>query len=760
MADKQYNVIGKRGIPRRFGATKAAGTAVYTRDIRLPGMLYAKVLRSPYAHARIKSMDTSEAASYPGVRGIMRYDSPEISNSTHPEILNNEAWHEGAPCGAVVAADTLQIAEEATRLIKVEWEELDFYIDPEKALASGATVLYPKQFPKSNHYSTFLSEWIADALARPDPDIKAGFAAADVTIEDKIIYKKMYHAGSEPRCYVFDWKGDELNVWSHSQTPSTEGPMAQGDRLLIPRMLGIPVSNMKVNSTFQGGTFGGKISLEHICVAIAMLSRKIGAPVSFLQSRSDEQGREDAGLVCTLKIGAKKDGTITAIHLDPAIIEVGDSGVEGEGFIWVVVGGAKPPDMLLEDLKCADIEANNQYALTSKACATSFRCEKNQSAYIHSKVTQLVAAKLGLDPVDVAMKNANVATDSLSEVIKAGKEAIGWNSKWHLPGTKTLANGKKHGMGFIWAHMWHAGGGGSQFGSVGIALDFDGSATLSSMVSDVGVSAQTTYIMIAAEELGLPVDKIHFPLTDSDCSYALKSPGGSFGCAANAPLIQMVALGLKEKMLTLFAPKFGLTAEKLDINNGSVYVKADPSNAQPVAALCAAFGCEKFPLTYAIDATIAPGSQKLPYNCWQAHFCEVEVDTETGKVDVTNVVNVNDFGQMIRPESCEGQMYGGYYMAWGRNLTEENIYDPTTGVRLNDNLCEYKYALMLDSAFPTVIPMEVAKDVGIYGNVGSGEPTATVCDALINVAVCNALGINMNTNPILPQDILKALGKA
>jgi len=149
-----------------------------------------------------------------------------------------------------------------------------------------------------------------------------------------------------------------------------------------------------------------------------------------------------------------------------------------------------------------------------------------------------------------------------------------------------------------------------------------------------------------------------------------------------------------------------------------------------------------------------------PFKCFQAHFCEVEIDPETGKVDVTNVVIVNDFGQMIRPESCEGQMYGGYYMAWGRNLSEEVIHDPATGVRLNDNLLDYKYSLTLDSAFPNVIAKEVVKENGPYGNVGAGEPTATTAVALINSAVCNALGININTNPILPGDILKALGKA
>lgn len=763
MADtrKEYNIIGKRGIPRRFGFTKAAGTAVYTRDVRRPGMLFAKALRNPYGHAKIKSMDTSKAAAYPGVRGVLRYDDPEIVNSANPEMLMNESWHEGGPIGCIIAADTIQIAEEAIKLVDVEWEVLTHYLDMEAAIAEGATVLYPEHFPESNNYTSWLSAFMGgDELIR-EHDLDAGFAEADVVWEEDIEYKKGYHAGSEPRSYVFEWGADgtELNIWSHSQTPGTEGPMAQGDRLLIPRMLGIPTSHVKIHNTFQGGTFGGKISLEHIFVAAAVLAKKVNAPLIFMENRSEDvAGREDAGLRCHIKIGAKNDGTITAIHLDPAIVEIGDSGVEGEGFIWVVVGGAKPADMIREVLKTPNIETENRYALTSKTCATSFRCEKNQSGFIQTKINQLVSAKLGLDPVEVALKNGNCATNSLEEVIRIGKESFGWNEKWHLPGTKKLANGKMHGVGFTYAHMWHAGGS-AQFGSFGLGLDFDGSATLSSATSDVGVSAHTTYIMIAAEELGFTVDKVHYPITNTDL-WAAKSPGGSCGCATNAPLIKMVAQQVKSKALNLFAPKFGVTAEELDIKDNMVFVKADPTNTKAVAELCSSFGCDVFPLVGSIDATIPPGSMTVPYNCFQAHFCEVEVDPETGKIDVTKVVCVNDFGQMIRPESCEGQMYGGYYMGLGPNIMEENIYDDSSGCRLNDNLCDYKYALMNDTAFPTVKAEQIALDLGVYGNVGAGEPTGTITRGLVNPAVCNALGINMNKNPILPGDILKALGKA
>jgi CO/xanthine dehydrogenase Mo-binding subunit len=753
-----FNVIGKRGVPRRFGYTKAAGTAAYTRDIVVPGMLYAKSLRSPCAHARIKSMDTSKAAAYPGVRGVLRYDDADLKAAGLDETLRGEAHYEGQPVGAVVAADTLQIAEEATRLISVEWEQLAFYLDPAQALAANATILYPEQFPKSNEYTTFLSAFLGGELSRPNPDIAGGLAQADAVIDTTIYYTKMQHAGAEARCYVYKWEGDELTIWSHTQTPSTEGPSAQGDRLLIPRLLKMPASKLNVKGSFQGGSYGGTISLEHINVAVAFLSKKIQTPISFLQNRSDEQGRGDAGLVCKLKIGAKKDGTITAIQLTP-IVDVGDSGIEGEGFIWAIVSGAKPPDMLNEVLTCPNITTDTKLALTSKTCATSFRCEKNQTSFILGKVTELVAEKLGIDPVTVVLKNGNCATNSLAEVVKAGKEAIGWDSKWHLPGTKTLANGKMHGMGLSWAHMWHSGGN-SQVGSVCISIDYDGSVQLSSCVCDCGVSAHTSYIMIVAEETGVSVDNIHFSLGDSNSGFALKSPGGSIGLTTNSYILRKAAKGLKAKILDAVAAQFKVTAAELDIKDSTVFVIADPTNKKTLAELGSSLGNGAFPIAFAMDATTPPYEQIPPYHCFQVHMAEVEVDPETGKVDVTNVVNVNDLGQMIRPESCEGQMYGGYYMAWGRNMSEEIIYDASTGVRLNDNLLDYKYSLMLDSAFPNVLAKEIAKDVGEYGLVGAGEPTSTVADSLLNNAISNAIGVSMNKNPVLPQDILAALGKA
>jgi CO/xanthine dehydrogenase Mo-binding subunit len=258
----------------------------------------------------------------------------------------------------------------------------------------------------------------------------------------------------------------------------------------------------------------------------------------------------------------------------------------------------------------------------------------------------------------------------------------------------------------------------------------------------------------------MKVESVRMELNDTDCSYSLKTPGGSVGLATNSPIIQHVARNLKAKLLEKFCELFDVTAEELDIQDDVVFVKADPSNKKTLAEIGAALGCEEFPITEATSATNIGTKQEEPFRCWQAHFAEVEVDPETGKVDVTNVVLVNDLGQMIRPESCEGQMYGGYYMAWGRSLSEDVIHDPATGVRLNDNLCDYKYSLMRDSAIPTTLAEEIVKDVGPYGNVGAGEPTSVAALALLNTAVCNAVGANMPNSPVLPADILEALGKA
>ncbi|MEM2272822.1 MAG: molybdopterin cofactor-binding domain-containing protein, partial [Candidatus Bathyarchaeia archaeon] len=272
--------------------------------------------------------------------------------------------------------------------------------------------------------------------------------------------------------------------------------------------------------------------------------------------------------------------------------------------------------------------------------------------------------------------------------------------------------------------------------------------------SEIGQDAHTAYTFVAAEELGIPIEKIRFVDTTS---FFMASPGGSGGLATNLSIVRKAARNLKKQILEIAAPAFGVASpEELDIADGYIYVKVNPEVRRPIPAIV------KRQLT-AFEMGRGPVLHEESYEdfkCWQAHFCEVEVDPETGMVEVIRTVNVNDVGKAIRPESVEGQLYGGTVVALGRNITEESVYCPTTGVRLNDNLLEYKIPTILDCGTIDAIIYESGGGPGEYGNIGVGEATATCCVALFNNAVCNALGVKINENPVSPMRIIEALKKA
>ncbi|MEM3703088.1 MAG: molybdopterin cofactor-binding domain-containing protein, partial [Candidatus Bathyarchaeia archaeon] len=323
--------------------------------------------------------------------------------------------------------------------------------------------------------------------------------------------------------------------------------------------------------------------------------------------------------------------------------------------------------------------------------------------------------------------------------------------KWHPPVTKRLPNGRMHGMGFSTTYEW---GGAFGVGAVTLNLNTDGSVDVLGHVSEIGQDAHTAYTFVAAEELGIPIEKIRFVDTTS---FFMASPGGSGGLATNLSIVRKAARNLKKQILEIAAPAFGVASpEELDIADGYIYVKVNPEVRRPIPAIV------KRQLT-AFEMGRGPVLHEESYEdfkCWQAHFCEVEVDPETGMVEVIRTVNVNDVGKAIRPESVEGQLYGGTVVALGRNITEESVYCPTTGVRLNDNLLEYKIPTILDCGTIDAIIYESGGGPGEYGNIGVGEATATCCVALFNNAVCNALGVKINENPVSPMRIIEALKKA
>ena len=780
-----FHKVGKRGIRRLDGYEKATGKAVYTRDVQIPGMLYAKVFMSPYPHARIQKMDSLRAESLKGVRGVIRYDDPEVKGRMlngscfcpewvdpelagwalkpiHP-VLGDEAWYEGQPVGVAVAADSESIAMEALKRIDVEWEELPFVLDQEEALKPDAPVLRPDAED---------NQLVDPRQLIEKGDVEKGFKEADKIIEFKVRRNAHLWAGAELPSVLVRWSGERLEMWVHSQQPYHQ-------KMLISEWLNVPMDKISVYTPYQGCSFGGRGNCANnsengMNILAALLAKRTGRPVKLLYNRREtffgESGDMMAGY---FKVGAKKDGTITAVQLKNVFaVYMATPGIEH--FI---------ENTSIPNLKCESFTAD-----VSKGPAWWCRCEQLPNAMCLTLVFDHVAAELGLDPTEVALKNDGYDgqnktrlseykgehgfpdRDSLRECIEAGKKAIGWDEKWHPPGARRLANGRMHGMAFTWNHEWDDVRG---TGSAAVMIENDGTATIIGQQSDIGVNPWTAYCQVVADELGFRYEDVHIKPFSLDHGFALMSPDGSCNLCSNGNIVKKAARKAKKMLLELAAQKFeGVKPEDLDIQDGVIYLKEDNEKRKTVKEVVSKAMPMNFSCVYWSEAPViawAWHTQGLwgealstgrPRLCRQAHFIEVEVDTETGEVEVTKVVNVNDVGRAISPETVEGQMYGGTYMGVGRAFTEEMVWDEQTGVLLNGNLLDYKYATMIDCGPIDTIVVETGLGHGPYGSCGVGEDVATEIPALLSPAVYNAIGRWIDDFPITPHKVLEALGKA
>ncbi|MEE9419361.1 MAG: xanthine dehydrogenase family protein molybdopterin-binding subunit [Desulfatiglandaceae bacterium] len=780
-----FNEVGKRGVTRYDGYEKASGKAVYTRDIQIPGMLYAKVLASPYAHARILKMDTSKAEAFPGVRAILRYDGPEMKGRTlngsivGPErmaaeqvgfglkpvldILTGEPRFEGQMVGVAVAADNEEIAAEALRRVEIEWEELPFVLSAEEALKPDAPILRPDA---ENNKLDDERELVEKG------DVEKGFEEADTIVEFGATRDAHLWAGAEMASVVAKWSGDRLELWAHEQQPYLS-------KLLLCEQLNIPMNKVNIHSPYHGCSFGERCNPANwhqngITTLAVLLAQKSDRPVKLVFSRAETFYGESGDMMKSrFKVGAKKDGTIIAVD------------IKSKFDVFMCTPGV---EHLIDNTRIPNLRCEGLTADVNKANAWWCRCEQLPNVFCFTMVFDHVADALGLDPTEVALKNDGCDgkdmtylesykrehkfpdRDSLKECIEAGKKAIDWDAKWHPPGTKRLENGKMHGIAFTWDHDWDDVRG---TGSAAVLIQNDGSVSIIAQHSDIGLNPWTTYCQIVADELGVKYEEVEINPFDLNQGFALMSPDGSCNLGSNGYVVKKAAQKAKKMLLDLAAEKFGqgLSEDDLDIKDSIVFEKKNPDNRKPIADVvkmatpmlnAVVVWTEPPVLAWAWHTqglwgeSIETGRPRL---CRQANFIEVEVDTDTGEVAVTKVVNVNDVGKAISPETVEGQMYGGTYMGLGRAFTEEMIWDPKTGVLLNRNLLDYKVATICDHPPAESVVIETGLGHGPYGSTGIGENTATMIPALLGPAVYNAIGKWVDDFPITPSKILKALGK-
>jgi xanthine dehydrogenase YagR molybdenum-binding subunit len=698
-ADKR-SLIGKR-ISRTDGPHKVSGRAKYNSDLNRPGMLFGKVLRSPHAHARIVSIDTSAAEAMPGVKAVHIIQGPgkEI-NWAGDEIL------------AIAAVDE-PTAEDALRAIKVVYEKLPHLVDDSDPKAAGSRA--------------------RPAAAQKTGDPDKGFAEAEVVSEGFYGMTVITHCCLEPHGSVIEWEGNNLLV--HLSTQAVSGIAAQ---MAVP--LEIPASNIRVRQDHIGGGFGSKFGPDRWDFTAAQLSKKAeGKPVRIFLERDAELmvagGRPSA--YARVKIGAKKDGTITAWQ--------SESWATGG-----MSGGGSPPLPYIFNIPN---QARQHTAVqTNIGGARAWRAPNHpQAAAITMTALEDMAAALDMDPLDFFLKNIQLTgprAETYREEFKIGADLIGWKKNWHPRGDKT-AGPVKRGLGLS-LHTW---GGGGHPSDCDITIQPDGSVELKMGTQDLGTGTRTALMIVVADTLGLPMNSVKVSIGDNQFP-ASGGSGGSTTIAGISASARRGSLDALDQIFAKAAPALGAKPEELEAVAGTIRVKNNPAKRLTWKQACSKLG--QMPITVRGKN---PGPGKLgDSGVGGIQMADVSVDVETGIVKINKIVAVQDCGLIIDLKTAESQVYGALIMGVAYALYEEKIMDARTGKCLNPNMEFYKLAGIGDIG-DLVIHMMTGKGYDERGVIGLGEPPVVSPGAVISNAVANAIGVRVSTLPLTPDRVLEALAK-
>jgi len=702
-ADKR-TWIGKR-VSRIDGSHKVSGRAKYSFDINRPGMLFGKILRSPYAHARVKRIDTSAAEAMPGVKAI--------HIMAEPGTPTDELKWVGASIVALAAVDE-PTAEDAIRAIKVEYEVLPHLVIDSDLKAAG------------DAYTRAANE---NKVGDPDK----GFSEAEVTVEGLYGLAMITHCCLEPHGSVMEWDGD--NVLAHLSTQAVTGSVSQ-----IAQPLGIPATSVRVQQDHIGGGFGSKFGPDEWDITAARLSKKAGGkPVKMFNERDSElmvAGARPSDYA-KVKIGVKKDGALTAW----------ESQSWGSGGVG---GGGSPPIPYIFNIPNQRKQHTN--IINNVGSQRAWRAPNHpQACALTMTALEDVAAAIGMDPFDFFMKNialtgqrANIYSDEL----KIAADMIEWKKNWHPRGDKT-AGPIKRGLG-VSIHTW---GGQGHASDCDLTIQPDGSVELKMGTQDLGTGTRTALNIIVADTLGLPLNAVKITIGDSRYP-ASGGSGGSTTIGGISASSRRASLDALDQILAKVAPALEAKPEDLEAVGGSIRVKANPSKS-----LTWAQACSKLAATPITVRGKNPGPGKLTdQGVGGVQMADVSVDVETGIVRVNKIVAVQDCGLIIDLKTAESQVYGAMIMGVCWALYEEKIMDAKTGRMLNPNMEFYKLAGIGDIG-ELVVHMMTGKGYDERGVIGLGEPPAVSPGAVISNAVANAIGVRVPTLPLTPDRVLEALEK-
>ncbi len=774
----EFRYVGKK-TPRKDGVAKVTGKALYAYDINLPGMLYGRILKSPYPHARVKSIDTSEAEKLgavvitfkdvPKKKFNIRLVSVDRVNYKDWEVLTDHPKYVGEYVAAV-AAETEELAQKALEAIKVEWEVLPHVLDPFEARKEGAPKIHDKILFGSREVE--VKNNIACTLNYDEGDIERAFKEADVVIEREFRTNRRYHMQLEPKVAVAKPEPDGgVTVWTTTQT-------IHNTRILISQVFDIPESKINVVKLPIGGSFGSSIQTNLVTLVAVALALKAGRPVKIALTREEDMMEHCAyQMYFRLKVAAKKDGTIIAGELEN-VMDIGGHQIQAYPLLGCLLG------WFVSLYKWKNIRYRGVAVYTNKVPSCAFRGYGNpQITWAVETIIDELAEALGIDPVEFRLKNyvgrgdlfwgqgptvkSIVKSDGVPELMRRGAELIGW-SKRPKPGEQKGRYRRGIGVG----RGFHTSGAGGKIS--GEVIDYtgcilkvneDGSVDYITALQDHGGGTLEAHAKIIAEELGVPLDKVNIVWADTKTTVYDVCTHASRGTYVGGEAARRAAQIVKRKLLEYAVRLLGdvVNPEALTIKpdeklgQGVIYVEGMPDKKITVGEVAR----EAWQRNWGSIAAVVSYRATNSPPAYTVYFVEVEVDTWTGKVRPVRVVAGADVGTVVNPDLAAGQLHGGFAQGWGMTVLEDTPYDPQTGeLTCRGYITDYKILTAQD--MPSLENFQVIfastyEPTGPFGAKGLGESALNPVAGAVANAIYNALGVRFYELPITPEKILKAL---
>ncbi len=741
-------------IPRVDAAAKTNGRAAYTGDLRLPGMVYARLLRSPYAHARVRGVRTQAALTLPGVVAVLTRDNaPAVRYNSSPfdavpgsrarivdeTLFDDVVRHVGDPVAIVVATDW-ESAEEALEQIEVDYEVLPPVLDPEAALA-----------PDSPRVHDGRPDNVVAHAELVHGDVGAGFSSSDIVIERQYRTSRQKHAQLEHQVCAADWSGDRLTVWTPTQSPHQV-------RTKLAALWRLPQSGVRVIAVNVGGGFGHRVGfvLEPYATAVAMrLRRPVMLRLNRLEDFTNSESRHP--VIVTVKAGGRRDGTLTALEVTSLLDAGAYAGSSGE---VVHVHG----QLGMRLYRCARRFMGTAVYTNTPGCGSFRGVGGPQASFSIEQCLDELAGALDWDPIEFRLRNSLRLGDAdpwthlpiqswaLDEVLRRGRAAIDWDA---LRARRLRDGPWRRGVGM--APVMHVSGGNCispkrvEGSAVLVRVTPDGGAEVFCGQSETGTGVTTMVSQIVAAELSLPIERVSITIGDTSGTPYDSGSHASRTAFTTGWAARRAAEDARRQLLQVAADMLEARADDLEFASGRIRVKGTPGRSVGVHEVAQR---AYHTVTEILGKGVAPISNAPPVG---AHFADVSVHEETGAIRINRYVAVHDVGRALNRSVVEGQIHGAIAQGIGFALSEEVRIDPEGGAVTNASLMDYKVLTAADLPPFEVILVEHLDPNGPYGAKGVGEVgIVPVAGALAN-AVADAIGTRVLHAPMTPARVLAAL---